>query len=117
MRGALLILGLIMVVASATWAYKVNYRTQAALDRVAQLERDINAEAEAISVLQAEWAYLNRPERLRALAELHFAELQLMPLHPDHFSDPRMVVHPVPEDPLLAEMIEAAVQEAQEVSE
>ena len=112
MKGFLLMLGLALVMASATWAYKVNYRTHAALDSVSRLHREIIEEAEAISVLSAEWAYLNRPDRLRALTEAHFSELQLMPLHPDHFSDPLKVVYPTPEDPLLAQLIEAAVAEA-----
>ena len=45
---------------------------------VADLQRDVNnvrqevkAERESLHLLNAEWAYLNRPERLRALASDH----------------------------------------------
>jgi hypothetical protein len=44
---------------------------------------------------RAEWAYLNRPERLRELAEIHFAELRLMPLLPEHFAAPEAVSYPL----------------------
>ena len=36
---------------------------------IAQLHADIRAEEEAIKVLEAEWAFLTRPERLEHLAQ------------------------------------------------
>ncbi len=111
MRSLLLILGVFMVMVFATWAYRVNNDTRDAMGRVASLQREIRTERETIAVLEAEWAYLNRPDRLLALSEEHFTELRLMPLHPDHFSDPMKVAYPTPEDPLLAELIEAAILE------
>ena len=113
MRSLLLILGVFMVMVFATWAYRVNNDTRDALGRVASLQREIRTERETIAVLEAEWAYLNRPDRLLALSEEHFTELRLMPLHPDHFSDAMKVAYPTPEDPLLAELIEAAILEVQ----
>ncbi|WP_112321531.1 cell division protein FtsL [Oceanibium sediminis] len=89
-----------LVVAFAFWAYNVNYTTQEAVRRVADLHRAIAAERAAISMLNAEWAYLNRPERLRVLAEEFFPELGLMPMTSEHFGDPAMVAYPIPEDPL-----------------
>ena len=113
MRSLLLIVGVFMVMLFATWAYRVNNDTRDAMGRVASLQREIRSERETIAVLEAEWAYLNRPDRLLALSEEHFTELRLMPLHPDHFSDPMKVAYPTPEDPLLAELIEAAIHEIQ----
>ena len=52
---------------------------------------------EAIGVLNAEWAYLNRPERLRELVDLKFDVLQLIPLTPSHFGDSEMIRYPIPE--------------------
>lgn len=111
MRSFLFICGLTLVVAFATWAYRVNYSTQGAMDRVVELQQQIAHEHETIAVLRAEWAYLNRPERLLALSETYFPELRLMPLHPDHFADPMRVAYPEPEDPLLSNLIAAAVAE------
>jgi len=111
MRSLLLIAGVFMVMVFATWAYRVNDNTRGAISRVASLQGEIRAKRESIAVLDAEWAYLNRPDRLLALSEEHFTELRLMPLHPDHFSDPMKVAYPTPEDPLLAELIEAAILE------
>ena len=75
----------VAVVLAASWTYQVNYLVQEAESRVAHLTRSIDKEREAIAVLNAEWAYLNRPERLRALAETYYAELRLMPISADHF--------------------------------
>lgn len=113
MKTILGILGVVMVISAATWAYRVNYRTQDAMNRVSALQQEISVERETISVLRAEWAYLNRPERLLALSEEYFTDLRLMPLHPDHFADPTKVAYPTPEDPLLADLIEAAVAQIQ----
>jgi hypothetical protein len=101
MKGFLYLCALGLVLLFATWAYQVNYRTKAEMDYVSQLQRDIAAERQALSVLRAEWAYLNRPERLRALVEMNFMELRLMPLHADHFAeiqDVSMPLPPMPED-------------------
>ena len=113
MKSLLLVVGLFLVMLFATWAYRVNDQTRDAMDRVAKLQREIRSERETLAVLHAEWAYLNRPDRLLALSEKHFTELQLMPLHPDHFSDLVKVAYPSPEDPLLASLIEAAIAEVQ----
>ena len=56
-----------VVISGAYWAYKENYRTQASLRRVSDLQHQIATERETISVLKAEWAYLNRPDRLSDL--------------------------------------------------
>lgn len=113
MKSFLMLAGMIMVMAVASWSYRVNYHTRDVMNHVAQLQRDISQERQKMAVLRAEWAYLNRPDRLLALSEEHFAELRLMPLHPDHFADPMKVAYPTPEDPLLADLIAAAVFQVQ----
>jgi hypothetical protein len=72
----------------------VNYATQEALNRVADLSAAIAAEREALGVLEAEWAYLNRPDRLRALVTAHSELLQLVELEPAHFGEAAMVAYP-----------------------
>jgi hypothetical protein len=86
-----------VVISVAYWAYKENYRTQASLRRVTELQSQIAAERESISVLSAEWAYLNRPERLSELIALNFDELGLIPLMPEHFAEVELVAYPTEE--------------------
>ena len=112
MKSPIYVLAIAMVVGVAFWAYQVNYRTKAALERVDQLQREIAAEREAIGVLRVEWAWLNRPERLEALVELHLATLGLMPLHPDHFGELRMVAYPVHDMVVSAPVLPVAAGEA-----
>jgi hypothetical protein len=83
------------IIGLAYWAYKENYKTQAALREVKELQQQIAEQKEAITVLRAEWAYLNRPERLRDLVDLNFNELKLIPLLPSHFGDSEMVSYPM----------------------
>ncbi|HVH01602.1 MAG TPA: cell division protein FtsL [Amaricoccus sp.] len=88
---------IVLVAVCATWAYRVNYATQEALNRVADLEADIAREREALAVLDAEWAYLNRPDRLRILVDANAAALGLVPLDPAQYGEAAMI--PFPPDP------------------
>ena len=67
------------------WAYKINYESRAASQRVKDLEKAILSANKQIKILRAEWAYLNNPERLRKLVEYYFQELRLTPIDPDDF--------------------------------
>lgn len=51
----------------------VKYQVQALEDVLHAKERQIERDRSAIRVLQAEWAYLNDPSRLRRLSEEHLA--------------------------------------------
>ena len=63
--------------------YKLKYKVQS-LDRESLvLQRQILAEREAIRLLDADWAYLNQPDRLQVLAERH---LTLGPIDPRQFA-------------------------------
>ena len=85
------------VIALAFWAYSENYETQQAVRETKSLRAQIAAERERLAILRAEWAYLNRPERLRDLADLNFAELGLLPLMPRHFGAVDQIDYPVPD--------------------
>ena len=90
---------IVMVAICATWGYRVNYATQEAMNRVADLEDAIAAEREALTVLDAEWAYLNRPDRLRALVDANAAALGLVPLDPAQYGEVAMVPFPPEPEP------------------
>lgn len=97
MRSLLFLLTALAVIGSGFWAYRENYATQAELDRVQRLQMQIGAARERLAILNAEWAYLNRPDRLRDLADLNFVKLGLLPMHPDQFGRVDQVAFPVPE--------------------
>lgn len=84
----------IAVVASATWAYNINYRTKTALGRIDTLRGQIAAEREAAEVLRVEWAYLNAPERLARLVELTNDQLKLEPMGPQGFDEVAAIPFP-----------------------
>ena len=67
------------------WAYKTNYESRAASQRVKYLEESILSANKEVKILNAEWAYLNSPDRLRKLVEYYFVELRLTPIKPDDF--------------------------------
>ncbi len=94
MRLVLHISAAVFLAICATWAYRVNYDTQEALGRVSDLRAEIAREREALAVLNAEWAYLNRPERLKALVAAHSGTLMLVPLEPEQFGEAAMVAYP-----------------------
>ncbi|WP_375260861.1 cell division protein FtsL [Palleronia sp.] len=97
MRTILFVLPGFAVMALAFWAYSENYETQESLAHVRDLQRRIGAERETLAILKAEWAYLNRPERLRALVDLNFERLALLPLQPFHFADVDQIPYPTPD--------------------
>jgi hypothetical protein len=85
MKSFFFILTACVVMALAVWAYRQNYETQARLREVDGLREEISDLRERAGVLRAEWAYLNRPERLADLADMNFDRLGLLPLRPEHF--------------------------------
>lgn len=108
MRSLFYILSSLAVMGLAFWAYRENYRTQQALAAAEQLNREIGEMREEMNVLKAEWAYLNRPERLRELAELNFDRLALLPLRPEQFGLIDQVAYPQPEEPDITQVVDAA---------
>ncbi len=102
MRIVLHLSAAVLVVVSATWAYRVNYATQEAMGRLDDLRQEIAHEHEAIAVLEAEWAYLNRPDRLKALVVANAAALALEELTPDQFGEASMVAFPLEPEDLVA---------------
>ena len=73
---------LIVVAALVTAAgavYKIKFKSTVQAERVAKLRAEIRHERDAIAALRVEWAQLDNPTRIQALAEHHLA---LKPIDP-----------------------------------
>jgi hypothetical protein len=101
MRGFATLLAMLGVIGLGYWAYHQTILTQQAERRVEQLQRNIGAERERLAILRAEWAYLNRPDRLRELVDLNFERLGLLPLAPEQFGRAAQIPYPPPPEELL----------------
>jgi len=102
MRTLLYLVVALAIVGLAFWAYRENYATQLALAEKDQTHADIRAAYGRLAVLRAEWAYLNRPDRLRELADLNFDKLQLFPLQAEQFGNlDQVALRPVETAPAL----------------
>ncbi|MFP4044764.1 MAG: cell division protein FtsL [Rhodosalinus sp.] len=100
MRTLLFVTTALAVIGLAFWAYQQNYRTQQTISETEALQDRIAAARARLGVLRAEWAYLNRPDRLMALAEISYERLELLPFRPEQFGRADQVAYP-PEDPPL----------------
>ena len=61
------IIALALTIALSFGLYDVKYRAQHEEQRISLLERKIAEEQDTMRVLEAEWSYLNAPERLERL--------------------------------------------------
>lgn len=65
------------LLAGAAWTFKVKNDSEAALARVAELERRVAAERESIDILRADWSLLTSPDRLERLTEQFKEDLKI----------------------------------------
>lgn len=63
--------------------FHTSYQVQTLEERLGKINRSIIAEQEAITVLKAEWSYLNNPARIQKLAS---ENLSLQPTAPRQFA-------------------------------
>lgn len=98
MRSILFVLAGLMVMGLAFWSYQENYKTRDVISDVRRLNAQIGSSHERLGMLRAEWAYLNRPDRLSDLAELNFERLGLLPLMPDGFGRVDQIIYPIPDE-------------------
>lgn len=112
MRSLMFVLTALSVIALAFWAYRENYATQQALGDVEELRFDIGQARDRLAILKAEWAYLNRPDRLLDLADLNFDRLELLPLQADQFGLVEQVAYPPVNTDFIDEVVEVSNQEA-----
>ena len=76
-----------LVITLAYWAYQENVKTQMAIKKSEEFQTEIGKARAKLSVLKAEWAYLNRPERLIHLTNLGFDQLKLAPIRAINFGE------------------------------
>ena len=100
-----------VVMGLAFWAYRENYRTQDALNEMERVQGNIANLREQLVVLRAEWAYLNRPGRLRELVNMNFDKLKLLPFGADQFVDVGQVAFASPKPAMPAPGTETAAIE------
>ena len=99
------ILVICALVLAASVVYKIKFDSTLQAEKVAKMRGQLRRERNAIAVLRAEWARLDTPKRIQALADRHLA---LEPVKPTQFSDfdqvpPRPPVVPSPvNDPIAA---------------
>lgn len=105
MRGFLTLCGMLAVIALGYWAYHQAILTQQAERRVERLQAQIGAERERMAILTAEWAYLNRPDRLRELGFINFERLGLLPMSPDQFGRATQIPYPQPAPEVPPELL------------
>lgn len=82
-RFALIVAGVILV-AAAAFLYQIKFDVQQMEQDLAATHDEILRHQEALHVLQADWAYLTRPERIATLAERH---LGFQPMTPEKVID------------------------------
>ncbi|MGE3149615.1 MAG: hypothetical protein AB7K04_11175 [Pseudorhodoplanes sp.] len=70
---ALVILSLVL---AAVYVYEIKFQATLQAERVAKLRSEIRRERDAVAALRAEWAKLNNPARIQALAKRY------LPLRP-----------------------------------
>ena len=107
MRALLSIISFVAVMALAFWAYRENYATQTQLKEMAKVQDQIATLRDEIAMQKAEWAYLNRPTRLRDLAAMNFDRLGLMPMTSLQLSSAADVAMPVAEPVLITGEVQA----------
>ena len=101
MRPVFYVLTVIGVMSLAVWAYQQNYATQAVLKEIDGLHRSIGIERERLAILRAEGAYLNRPDRLRDLANMNYDNLGLLELSHESFGQVDQIAFPARPAPLM----------------
>lgn len=109
MRALTVLLAAAIVVALGTWTYSENYATRDAAKELRALRLELRESRARLEILQAEWAYLNRPARLRALLEMNDARLGLLPMSADHFGHLEQIAFPPPAAPAFLPQIDSSV--------
>lgn len=95
MRGLGYLLSVVAVIGLAVWTYGQNHQTRQALRETRALRAEIARLSEALEMQRAEWAFLNRPDRLRRLVEINFDRLGLIALSAERFGRIDEIAYPL----------------------
>lgn len=71
------ILWILLLAASAFGLYSVKFKVQTIRSQIADVSHQLDMERESLNVVAAEWAYLNRPDRLEKLAETYLSSKEV----------------------------------------
>lgn len=99
-----------LLLSGAAFTYKIKHDSELAIEKVAELERQIKAERDAIDILEADWSLLSSPERLEKLVEKYREELELNELKSTQIGQleevPERIEIPLPTDSGIAGLLE-----------
>ncbi len=68
---------IVALVVAAAYVYDIKFESTLQAERVARLRGEIRRERDSVAALRAEWAKLDSPARIQALAQRHL-QLQTM---------------------------------------
>jgi hypothetical protein len=116
------VLSVIAAAGSAIFVFQVKYRAEAVAEHATQLQRELDQENEAKSLLAAEWSLLIQPARVQELVARHEDLLKLKPLDPVQITKienlPMRPTGPAPEDAsALSAILEAPVETSPEAAQ
>lgn len=96
------VVSVVAAAGAAIFVFHVKYRAEAVAGRAAALQRELDQEIEATSLLEAEWSLLIQPARVQDLVERHAERLELKPLDPQQITEieklPMRPKGPAPDD-------------------
>jgi len=108
-RRSVTLVALVLAAAISYGLYQLKYDVQRLESELQGLNRELIGEREAIRVLEAEWSFLNRPQRLQELAARHLdlapavvdraAALERLPYRPGGDGPPAVALLPSPSSP------------------
>jgi hypothetical protein len=64
---------ILVITVASFMLYRVKYEVQSLRLQIAETSKQLRAEREAMNVVAAEWAYLNRPDRLQQLSSKYLS--------------------------------------------
>ena len=69
------------------WVYALKYSVEDVAAEKASMQRQIERQTADLSLLKADWAFLNQPANVAPIVTRHLAELNLQPLAQDQFGN------------------------------